>query len=41
VGRLIAGIALRHRDDEARLAAGGEVFESLYESFKRRPARRP
>lgn len=32
--RLIAGIALRHRDDETRLRDGGEVFEALYESFK-------
>jgi hypothetical protein len=34
--RLIAGIALRHRDDEARLRDGGLVFEALYESFKRK-----
>ena len=33
---LIAGIAMRHKDDEARLAEGGAVFESLYEYFKRK-----
>jgi hypothetical protein len=33
---LIAGIAMRHKDDEARLREGGAVFESLYEYFKRK-----
>jgi hypothetical protein len=32
--RVLAGIALRHRDDESRLQAGGAVFDSLYEYFK-------
>jgi hypothetical protein len=32
---LIAGIALRHRDDTVRLREGGEIFEALYEFFKR------
>jgi hypothetical protein len=34
--RLLAGIAIRHRDDEGRLRDGEAVFESLYESFKRK-----
>ena len=34
--RLLAGIAMRHKEDEARLRDGGEVFESLYEYFKRK-----
>jgi hypothetical protein len=36
IDRLIAGIAMRHKDDGARLADGGAVFESLYEDFKRK-----
>ena len=36
VDRLLAGIAMRHKEDEARLRDGGEVFESLYEYFKRK-----
>jgi hypothetical protein len=36
VDRLIAGIAMRHKDDEARLRDGGEVFEALYEYFRRK-----
>jgi len=36
IDRLIAGIAMRHKDDEARLTEGGAVFESLYEYFKRK-----
>ena len=34
--RVLAGIALRHRDDEGRLEEGATVFESLYESFQRK-----
>jgi hypothetical protein len=34
--RLIAGIALRHKDDEARIRDGGVAFEGLYEYFKRK-----
>ena len=34
--RLIAGIALRHPEDEARLAEGAAAFDSLYEYFKRK-----
>ena len=47
VESLIAGLALRHRDDAARLREGGEMFEALYEYFKRKkpasrvPLRRP
>jgi hypothetical protein len=33
---LIAGIAMRHRDDEARLRDGAAAFEALYEYFKRK-----
>ncbi len=35
VDRLMAGIALRHQDDETRLREGFMVFEGLYEYFKR------
>jgi hypothetical protein len=34
--RLVAGIALRHRDDEARLQEGAASFDSLYEYFRRK-----
>jgi hypothetical protein len=34
--RLIAGIAMRHKDDEARLRDGAAVFEGLYEYFRRK-----
>ncbi len=33
---LVAGIAMRHGDDEARLRDGGAAFESLYAYFKRK-----
>lgn len=36
IASLIAGIAQRHRDDETRMAQGGEVFEALYEHFNRK-----
>ena len=36
IDHLIAGIAMRHKDDDARLREGGAVFESLYEFFKRK-----
>ena len=36
VDHLIAGIAMRHQDDESRLQDGGAVFESLYEYFRRK-----
>jgi len=34
--RLIAGIAMRHPDDAARLSQGAAAFDSLYEYFRRR-----
>jgi hypothetical protein len=34
--RLVAGIALRHAGDEARLAQGGAAFDALYASFRGR-----
>jgi hypothetical protein len=34
--RLIAGIAVRHEDDEARLSEGAAVFDSLCAYFKRK-----
>jgi hypothetical protein len=37
VDRLIAGIALRHRRDEARLAQAAAAFDALYESFRKKP----
>ena len=36
IATLIAGIAQRHREDEARLAQGSETFEALYEHFSRK-----
>jgi hypothetical protein len=36
IDRLIAGIAMAHKDDEARLARGAAVFDDLYEYFKRK-----
>jgi hypothetical protein len=33
---LIAGIAMRHKEDEARLGDGAATFEALYEYFKRK-----
>jgi hypothetical protein len=36
VDHLVAGIAMRHQDDEARLREGGALFESLYEYFRRK-----
>ena len=36
IDRLIAGIAMAHKDDEARLARGSAVFDDLYEYFKRK-----
>ncbi|MGH7853484.1 MAG: chromate resistance protein ChrB domain-containing protein [Candidatus Binatia bacterium] len=34
IERLIAGIAMSHRDDEARLTRGAAVFDDLYEYFR-------
>jgi len=36
IDHLIAGIAMRHQDDEARLSDGAAVFEGLYAFFKRK-----
>jgi hypothetical protein len=36
VERLITGVAAGHGNDEARIAAGSVLFDSLYEAFKRR-----
>ena len=36
IDRIIAGIAMATKDDEARLARGSAVFEDLYEYFKRK-----
>jgi hypothetical protein len=33
---LIAGVAMRHKDDEARLTDGAAAFDGLYEYFKRK-----
>ncbi len=36
IERLIAGIAMAHREDKARLTRASEVFDDLYEYFKRK-----
>jgi hypothetical protein len=36
IDRLIAGIAMGHKDDESRLARGAAVFDDLYEYFRRK-----
>jgi hypothetical protein len=36
IERLLAGIALTHKDDPKRLAAGSALFDALYEGFKRK-----
>src|SRR5262245_32638864 len=38
VDHLVAGIAMRHKDDEARIRDGAAAFEALYEFFKRKKA---
>lgn len=38
IDRLVAGIAMGRREDEARLARGTAVFEDLYEYFRRKSA---
>ena len=35
VGRMIAGLAVAHKDDETRLVHGATLFDTLYESFRR------
>jgi hypothetical protein len=36
IDRLIAGIAMAHKDDEGRLAHGAAVFDGLYEFYRRK-----
>lgn len=36
IERLVAGIAMAHRDDESRLSRGAAVFDDLYEYFTRK-----
>ena len=36
IERLVAGIAMAHKDDENRLARGAAVFDDLYEYFRRK-----
>lgn len=38
ISRVIAGIAVNHKEDEERLSRGNAVFEDLYEWFRRQPA---
>ena len=38
IDRLIAGMAMGHRDDESRLERGSAVFDDLYEYFSRKRA---
>ncbi len=37
MSRLIAGIAMNHKEDEVRLPRGCAVFDDLYECFRRQP----
>ena len=39
IERLIAGIAMANKDDEARLERGCAVFNDLYEFFRRKSGR--
>jgi hypothetical protein len=36
IDRIIAGVAMANKDDEARLARGSALFEDLYEYYKRK-----
>lgn len=36
IDRLVAGIAMTHKDDSARLERGAAVFDDLYEYFRRK-----
>lgn len=38
IDRLVAGIAMMHREDEERLSRASAVFDDLYEYFKRKKA---
>jgi hypothetical protein len=37
IASLMAGLALAHRDDEARIAIGSSVFDALLELYRRKP----
>jgi hypothetical protein len=37
IGQLVAGVAMRHADDEARLREGAVLFDSLYAYSTRKP----
>jgi hypothetical protein len=37
IDRLIAGIAMAHKNDETRLARASAIFDDLYEYFRRKP----
>ncbi len=39
IAALIAGIALAHREDEARIALGSSIFDALLELFQRKRSR--
>lgn len=41
IASLIAGIALAHREDEARIEVGSSVFDALLELFRRKRGRLP
>jgi hypothetical protein len=36
IDRLIAGIAMAHKDDESRLSRASAVFDDLYQYFRRK-----
>ena len=36
IGRLVAGIALHHAEDEPRLELGGRLFDALFELYRRK-----
>ena len=38
IDRLVAGIAMAHKDDEERLVRGSTVFDGLYEFYRRKKA---
>lgn len=39
IAHVISGICRTQGDDEARVARGGELFDGIYEQFRRRPRR--
>jgi len=40
VAALVGGIALAHRDDKERIARAAQVFDELYEWFRRKVSSR-